>query len=596
MQTAEVLYKILYKRRCAACLRGQPPFILYLPNYDEPRRTTIIAMLRTLSIHDFVIVEAIELEFAAGFSVFTGETGAGKSILIDALALALGGRGDASVVREGATKADIAAEFTTHALADAWLAANEFQSDEGSALLRRVIDNAGRSRAFINGIAATAAQLRELGEMLVDIHGQHVHQSLLKADAQRAMLDNHALQQGAQVEDMKAVSSHFKAWHALVKQRQEFETNAKSVLLERERLEWQVGELEKLAAKPGEWADISNEHSRLSHAASLLEGAQEALNLLSEDEHPILSQLSGLNQRLSKLAAIDASLSPVLECLEPARIQLQEAVYALNDYLSRVELDPDRLRQVDARLDALHSTARKFRIEPDDLPGEYDALSAQLRQLADASDLDSLRRQEEKLQSAYLTAAQKVSKARAKAAKQLGEAVTTAMQELSMGGGRFAVALNACEPGAYGVEQVEFLVAGHAGATPRPLAKVASGGELARIALAISVIASSATTTPTLIFDEVDSGIGGGVAEVVGRLLKRLGQGRQVLCVTHLPQVASQANAHFQVAKGIEASGKTVSRIEVLDAKARVEEVARMLGGLEITATTRKHARELLAL
>jgi DNA repair protein RecN (Recombination protein N) len=548
-------------------------------------------MLRTLSIRDFVIVDVIELDFALGFTVFTGETGAGKSILIDALALALGGRGDASVVREGAGKTDISAQFSVSDDAKAWLAAHEFDSEDG-VLLRRVIDNAGRSKAFINGIAATATQLRELGEMLVDIHGQHAHQSLLKPDAQRVLLDSQA---GLQ-EDARAVAAAYKAWRALAKQREEFEANAKNVLLERERLEWQVGELEKLAVKPGEWADITNEHSRLSHAASLIEGAQEAVTVLSEaEESPILSQLASLTQKLSKLADIDAALKPVIEALEPASIQLQEAVYSLNDYLGRVELDPARLHQVEARLDAIHSTSRKFHVAPDDLPQELETLSAQLRQLADATDLNAMRAQEEKLKAAYMSVAQKLSKARAKAAKALTEAVSAAMQDLSMAGGRFEVALNSCEPAAYGVEHVEFLVAGHAGTVPRPLAKVASGGELARISLAISVITSSSTATPTLIFDEVDSGIGGGVAEVVGRLLKRLGQDRQVLCVTHLPQVASQGNQHYQVSKS-SAGGKTVSRIEPLDAKSRVEEVARMLGGLEITATTRKHARELLAL
>ena len=548
-------------------------------------------MLRTLSIRDFVIVDSIELEFAPGFTVFTGETGAGKSILIDALALALGGRGDASVVREGAAKADITAEFSTHAEADAWLAEQEFSNDEGVVLLRRVIDNAGRSKAFINGITATASQLRELGEMLVDIHGQHAHQSLLKVDAQRVLLDT----QAGLLEDAKAVAAAHKAWRTLARQREEFETNARNVLLERERLEWQVGELEKLAVKPGEWAEISNEHSRLAHAASLLEGAQEALNVISEsDTNPILSQLSALTLKLGKLADVDAALKPVVEALEPARIQLQEAVYALNDYLGRVELDPDRLQEVAARLDAIHSTARKFRVAPEDLPQEYETLSAQLKQLADASDVEALRAQEEKLRAEYMAVAGKLSKARAKAAKALSDAVTAAMQDLSMSGGRFVIALNECEPAAYGLEQVEFLVAAHAGTSPRPLAKVASGGELARISLAISVITSTATVTPTLIFDEVDSGIGGGVAEVVGRLLKRLGQDRQVLCVTHLPQVASQANQHFQVSKR-SAEGRTLSNIDALDSKARIEEIARMLGGLEITATTRKHARELLA-
>jgi DNA repair protein RecN (Recombination protein N) len=556
-------------------------------------------MLRTLTIRDFVIVDTIELEFSSGFSVFTGETGAGKSILIDALQLALGGRGDASVVREGAAKADITADFSVGASGPAreWLQQNEFAVEEGGALLRRVIDNAGRSKAFINGIAATAAQLRDLGDMLVDIHGQHAHQSLLKTEAQRALLDNQAAFKDAGAgADARTVAAAHKAWRALARQREEFETNAKNVLIERERLEWQVAELQKLAVKPGEWSEITNEHSRLSHAASLLEGAQEALAAISESDHPILSQLSSLNQKLGKLVAVDAQMQTVLDCMEPARIQLQEAVYALNNYLDKVDLDPERLRTVDARMEAIHTTARKFRVTPDELPEEYASLSERLRQLADASDLDGLRQQEEKIRESYMAAAARLSTTRATAARLLGTQVTAAMQELNMTGGSFVVGLNACEPSAHGVEQVEFLVAGHAGVAPRPLAKVASGGELARIALAISVITSNATTTPTLIFDEVDSGIGGAVAEVVGRLLKRLGQERQVLCVTHLPQVASQANQHFQVAKGTTGEGKTVSHIDVLDNKARVEEVARMLGGVEITATTRKHARELLAL
>ncbi len=551
-------------------------------------------MLRTLVIRDFVIVDAIELDLAAGFTVFTGETGAGKSILIDALTLALGGRGDASVVREGAARADIAAEFAGEfdAALLHWLDEHEFRSDDGQLLLRRVIDNSGRSKAFINGITATVTQLREVGELLVDIHGQHAHQSLMKADAQRALLDAHA---GLQ-EEARAVAAAYKRWRALARQREEFERDARNVLLERERLEWQVSELEKLAVRPGEWAEISNEHSRLSHAASLIEGAQQALDMLSESESsPILSQLTSLGVKLDKLADIDDKLRPVIDALEPARIQLQEAVYALNDYLGRIELDPERLRTVEARLEAIHSASRKFHVAPDDLPAEFQSLSERLAQLADASDLEALRAQEEKLAEAYQSLAQKLSKARAKAAKSLSAAVTAAMQDLSMSGGRFDIALPAAEPAAHGLEHVEFLVAGHAGTTPRPLAKVASGGELARIALAISVIASSATATPTLIFDEVDSGIGGGVAEVVGRLLKRLGQDRQVLCVTHLPQVASQAAQHFQVSKGTIADGRTVSRILALPAAERIEEIARMLGGLEITATTRKHARELLA-
>ncbi|CAN5897620.1 DNA repair protein RecN [soil metagenome] len=547
-------------------------------------------MLRTLAIRDFVIVDAIELEFSNGFSVFTGETGAGKSILIDALALALGGRGDASMVREGAAKADISAEFSVNEITAQWLADNDFSEPDMGLLLRRVIDNAGRSKAYINGISATAAQLRELGDLLVDIHGQHAHQSLLKADAQRALLDTQGGLQSSSLE----VAALFRQWRSLSKQRAEFESNAKNILLERERLEWQVGELEKLQIKPGEWEAMTHEHSRLAHAATLLEGAQEAADVISEADHPMLSQLSSLHQKLLKLQNFDAALKPVTDALDSARINLQESAYALNDYLGRVELDPARLREVEARVEIIHTTARRFHVAPEALHLEYTALSAQLQQLSGASDIEELKAQEDAAEKTYLAKAKKLSKARATKASELGSAVTVAMQDLSMTGGAFVIALHPCEAASSGLEQVEFLVAGHAGVQAKPLAKVASGGELARISLAISVITSCATATPTLIFDEVDSGIGGGVAEVVGRLLKRLGQDRQVLCVTHLPQVASQANHHFQVSKS-NVDGKTLSHIDSLENKQRVEEIARMLGGIEITPTTRKHARELLA-
>ncbi len=496
-------------------------------------------MLRTLAIRDFVIVDTIELEFSAGFTVFTGETGAGKSILIDALALCLGGRGDASMVREGAQKADISAEFSINADTAHWLDINDFSSEENQLIIRRVIDNAGRSKAYINGVTATAAQLRELGENLVDIHGQHAHQSLLKAEAQRNLLD---LQGGLQAQTLE-VTQLYKQWRTLAKQREEFELNAKNILQERERLEWQVGELEKLQLKIGEWDEITQEHSRLTHAASLLAGAQEAADVIAESDHPILSQVSMLIQKLSKLESYDAKLKPIVEALDSARINLQECSYALNDYLGRTELDPARLREVEQRVETLHSTARRFHVAPDALPDELTELQTQLQQLAGATDMASLKQQEELAHQHYLKAANKLSTQRRAVADNLSQAVTTAMQDLSMAGGRFAVELTACEPQAYGLEQIEFLVAGHTGVQARPLAKVASGGELARISLAISVITSCATATPTLIFDEVDSGIGGGVAEVVGRLLKRLGQDRQVLRRQRLLDLAATIGA-----------------------------------------------------
>lgn len=548
-------------------------------------------MLRSLTIRDFVIVHALDLDLADGFTVFTGETGAGKSILIDALALTLGARADAAVVREGAPRADITAEFDVQPHVATWLEAHELHDDEGVILLRRTVDAAGRSKAFINGAAVTLAQLREVGEQLVDIHGQHAHQLLLKTDAQRSLLDAHAGLEAS----VREVGEHYRAWHAVVRAREAAEQQSREAQLERERIEWQVNELQKLAPLPGEWEEVQAEHHRLSHAASLIEGTRAALDGLSESEGAVLTQLGATLHTLRELAEVDPALADVLAALEPAEVQIQEAVHTLARYADRAELDPDRLAEVDARMQALHTMARKYRVAPETLPAELAERQAQLAALQAASDLDALQAQEAQTLTAYMAVAQSLSRARAKAARELAEAVTGAMQGLSMAGGRFDIALHALEHGsAAGLEQVEFLVAGHAGVSPRPLAKVASGGELARISLAISVIASEASPTPTLIFDEVDSGIGGAVAEVVGRRLRELGTRRQVLCVTHLPQVAALANHHIQVAKQTVA-GSTRSDLVVLDATGRVDEIARMLGGASLTDTTRRHADEMLA-
>ncbi|MCM1512769.1 MAG: DNA repair protein RecN [Oxalobacter formigenes] len=548
-------------------------------------------MLYALSIRDFVIVDALSLEFDEGFSAMTGETGAGKSILIDALELALGARSDPGVVREGAAKAEISAEFAMSDAARSWLAANGMETEEDTVLLRRVVDVSGRSRGFINGSPVTAGQMRGLGECLVDIHGQHAHQSLLRAEGQRLLLDGHA---GLQ-DELAEVAKRYRVWQAALARSQEAEDDAGKRQEEKERLLWQVEELDKLNPLPDEWQEISSVHSRLSHAASLLGGAQEALAEIAESDMPVLSRLGGMQQKLARLAELDASLEPVAALFDSARIQLQESAYMLSDYLARSDLDPARLAEVESRVEALYSAARKYRVAPEELPAKRDELRSRLDALAEDEDAAALREKTAAAEAAYREAARDLGEKRAAAAGEMGQAVTRMMESLSMAGGRFAVRLNAVEPGVHGLEQVEFMVAGHAGVPLRPLAKAASGGELARIALAISVIASSATEAPTLIFDEVDSGIGGGVAEVVGRLLKKLGCRHQVLCVTHLPQVASQAAAHFQVSKMASGGDAPVSRIVKLEGKARVEEIARMLGGVEITETTRRHAREMLA-
>lgn len=548
-------------------------------------------MLLSLSIRNFVIVDELTLDFAPGFSVLTGETGAGKSILIDALQLALGERADADVLREGAARAEISAEFRLHAAARDWVARNDLAGDNAdTALLRRTIDASGRSKAFINGSPVTLVQLRELGELLVDVHGQHAHQSLLKAAAQQALLDEH----GGLADALRQVATCHEAWRKAAQGLTEAQAMAGSAQREQERLRWIVDELGELSPAPGEWDSVQAEHSRLSHAASLLEGAQAAVDALSEADDAALARVDAVSSRLETLAAYDERLAPVLETLASARIQIDDAARALVSYLARTEIDDRRLAEVDARVAALHTAGRKFRCAPEQLPALLDEARSQLAALDAAADLEGLQRLEAAARRAYDEAAAALTRRRRAAAEQMGREVTRAMQDLSLAGGRFEVALAPAEPSARGSDRVEFLVAGHAGVAPRPLARVASGGELARISLAISVIAATATPVSTLIFDEVDAGIGGAVAETVGRLLKQLGQSRQVLCVTHLPQVAARGDQHFLVSKA-ENAGRPVSRIGTIDRKGRIEELARMLGGVEITETTRKHAREMLA-
>lgn len=546
-------------------------------------------MLRTLHIRDFVIVEQTEIHFGPGFTVFSGETGAGKSILIDALALALGERGDVSVLREGAARADITAVFDTPPALRAWLAEREIDADDELAL-RRVIDAQGRSRAYINGTPATVAQLRELGDSLVDIHGQHAHQSLMRPEAQRDLLDAH----GGHGELRQGVAQAWKQWRALARQLELAEKDAAGLAAERERLQWQVDELDRLGLAPDEWDALQSEHTRLSHSQSLLDGATQILDALDGEGDSAHHRLTAANQRIQQMLRHDTGLQGIYDELESARIAISEAASDLNNYVSRVDLDPRRLADVEARLSAVFETARKFRTEPEALCALRDSLHAELSALQAAADIDALRAQTQAAQAQYDAAAAKLTTARRKVAKDLGKQVTQAMQTLAMQGGKFEPTLAAAAPSAHGNEHVEFLVAGHAGTTPRPLAKVASGGELSRISLALSVIASRAARVPTLIFDEVDSGVGGAVAEAVGKLLRELGERHQVLCVTHLPQVAACGNNQFLVSK-TESRGTTRSRIEELDDGARVEEIARMLGGIKLTATTREHAREMLA-
>jgi DNA repair protein RecN (Recombination protein N) len=553
-------------------------------------------MLQTLSLRDFVIVDQLELDFSSGFTVLTGETGAGKSILLDALSLVLGERADSSQIREGCNRAEISALFRVDAQLiqhfNQWLDEQGFPTeDEGqSLLLKRTVEASGRSRAFINGSVATLVQLREAGDQLVDIHGQHAHQLLLKGGAQRELLDRHANHTDLVAE----VSQLFKALNESRRKLEQAENAGQDIERERERLEWQLEELTELSPQEGEWTAIQSEHARLANGAKIISGCQEAIDVLSDADNSVESILSKASGNMSALAEHDSALGEISQALESAQIQIDEAVHSLNRYLQKLDLDPSRLSEVDERMQALHSAARKYRTEADDLPKLLLDTTERLEALTASQNIEALREKVKQQELAYLQQAKQLSQKRSKAALNLGKQVTAAMQDLSMSGGQLEIALlPLAEGGAHGLEQIEFLVAGHAGSSPRSLAKVASGGELARISLAISVITSKASFTPTLIFDEVDAGIGGAVAETVGKLLRQLGESHQILCVTHLPQVAAQGNHHLKVSKS-QAGDKTLSQVAILGRSERVEEVARMLGGATITDTTRRHARELL--
>ena len=558
-------------------------------------------MLRRLSLKDFVIVDALEHEFGAGFSVLTGETGAGKSILIDALQLALGARAEGGVVREGCARSEIAAEFDSPPSLAGWLDEAGFAVDE-TLLLRRVVDAQGKSRAFVNGSAATLVQLREVADHLIDIHGQHAWQSLTRPAAVRALLDEQAGIDAAPVAAAHAAWAQASAALAGARERQGELDN------ERERLAWQLAEVERLAPSDDEWHAITAEHGRLSHAQALMSGSQQALEDVSEGELNALKLVARAASALREVADYDAGLAPVIEALSGAELQLQDAAHSLSSYLNRAELDPQRLAELDDRMSSWMSLARRFRRSPEDLPTLWGEWKAALAALDAAADLAGLQKKVDDALARWRTEARRVSTRRAAAAPQMAARITEAMQQLGMAGGRFDVALVAQDsPQSYGAETVEFLVAGHAGSTPRPLAKVASGGELSRLALAIAVTAAQSSVqgdgaaasraaspaVATLIFDEIDSGVGGTVADSVGRLMKRLGRHVQVMAVTHLPQVAACGDHHFVVAKR-SVGGNTTSQVTPLTGEARVAEVARMLGGERSSGTSLAHAQELI--
>ena len=549
-------------------------------------------MLRALVIRDFVIVDTLELDFEAGFTALTGETGAGKSIMIDALSLALGGRAEANVVRVGKARAEIAAEFDLSQIKDArnWLRDNELSDDDKNMVLfRRVLDVGGRSKAFINGTSVTLTQMRDLAERLMDVHGQHEHQTLLKRDAQLSLLDGFADNEALLIE----VKAKHGAWSQLRSTRAAREANEIAIAREFEELSYQIGELDALKFSITRWEETLNEQRRLANAAGLIEAAQSAIEALDDNDGAVLSKIDEVASSLSREAETDPALKDSVALVDSASVELREAVSNLRHYLRTLDVDPARLAEIDREMVDVQEIGRKFRIEPKRIPDLLQQKRDRMSALGGGQSLDELIAAEQAASATFMDAAKKLTKSRQLAAKKFAANVTKSLQELAMPGGKFAVEFTPREPSSSGLEGCEFQVAAHEGQTLGPLAKIASGGELSRVSLAIQMLASAKASVATMIFDEVDAGIGGRVAEVVGRLLRSLGSQHQVLAVTHLPQVAACAQHQFQVAKtAIE--GVATTSITRLTDQTRVEEIARMLGGIKITDATRKHAAEML--
>ncbi|MBI3562155.1 MAG: DNA repair protein RecN [Gammaproteobacteria bacterium] len=552
-------------------------------------------MLTHIHIWNFAIVDKLDIEFEPGLSVLTGETGAGKSILLDALGLALGDRADPLVIRHGAEKAEISVSFSTHDApqAEQWLVDHQMNSAE-ECIIRRTISATGPSKSFINGIPSTIAQLRELGEMLVDLHGQHEHQSLLSRDIQRELLDNYAAHHTL----VTQVSSAYQQWQALEREIDQLRSAGRDRDQRLDLLRHQVKELQALDVQAGEYAALEQDHKRLANANQLLHTVQQCLEALTENEQTAIEgMLAHCVSEIQSLAQLDTKLATTQELLNNALIALQEAGGELRRYADDLELDPARLTEVEQRLGDILQLARKHRVPPQELATVLPRLQTELDQLEHADfHLDSLLKQVIQAKQGYLDLAATLSQSRIKTAKQLTAKVTDSMQGLSLQGGKFSVNLETLNEEHYslhGREQIEFLVSANPGQPLRPLSKIASGGELSRISLAIQVITAQAARIPTLIFDEVDVGIGGRVAELVGLQLRALGQHRQVVCVTHLPQVAALGHQHLQVSKHIN-KNTTVTKIQPLEKQQRVDEIARMLGGVQITEQTRSHAQEMI--
>ena len=563
-------------------------------------------MLVHLSISQFALVEHLELELKAGMTTITGETGAGKSILLGALGLALGNRIDGNVVRNGAEKADISATFIINNKVSQWLDDHDYPIDDDNCILRRVITQEGRSRGYINGRNASATELKALANQLIDIHGQHAHQSLMQKDAPRKLLDNYAGTRGLCLKTKQA----FQAWQEKLKQQNNLQEDSAEQQAQRQLLTYQVQELDNLQLTDGEVAELEAELKRLSNADAIMFSGQQALTLCAEgnsddstgaqtgSQGSALQQVQQAIQQLDQIDDDNSALKESREFLSQAQIQLEEANDALHNYISKVEINPQRLQQIDQRLGSIYDLARKHQVRADELFDKWQALSDKLNALNFSDDdMEALIQQVLDLEQAYLKQATSLSKKRHKAAGKLDKEVNTHFEALALGNARLQTQIHSGEQQAHahGIDNIDLLVQTNPGMPMGPLSKVASGGELSRISLAIQVITAQTSNIPSLIFDEVDVGIGGGTAERVGRLLNQLGQHSQVLCVTHQPQVAAQAQNHLQVSK-IAGDKQTFTNIRPLDNKQRTEEIARMLGGVEITRHTLDHAQEMLAM
>jgi DNA repair protein RecN (Recombination protein N) len=563
-------------------------------------------MLVHLSISQFTLVEHLELELEAGMTTITGETGAGKSILLGALGLALGNRIGDNVVRKGAEKADISATFIINDKVIQWLDSHDYPTEDDTCILRRVVTQEGRSRGYINGRNASATELKALANQLIDIHGQHAHQSLMQKDAPRKLLDNYAGTRGLSLKTKQA----FQAWQEKLKQKNNLQEDSAEQQAQRQLLTYQVQELDKLQLTEKEVAELEVELKRLSNADAIMFSGQQALTLCAEGNNDDSSSsrsssqdsaLQQVQQAIHQLDQIDddnETLKESREFLNQAQIQLQEANDSLNDYINKVEINPQRLQQVDQRLGAIYDLARKHQVRAEALYNTWQELSDKLNALNFSDDdMEALILQVSEFEQVYSKLALQLSKKRHKAASKLDKEVNTHFEALALGNARLQTQIVSDDKQAHshGIDNIDLLVQTNPGMPMGQLCKVASGGELSRISLAIQVITAQTSNIPSLIFDEVDVGVGGSTAERVGRLLNELGKHSQVLCVTHQPQVAAQAQNHLQVSK-ISGDEQTFTNIRPLNKKQRTEEIARMLGGVEITQHTLDHAQEMLAM